>query len=190
MTNFTELLIQSEISRIPSSLKKFAFREKNPSRDEQTWGYFAYGYSRGFEELAEASLKRWPAGNYMRLPLFFLARHSIELGIKEAILEYSPCTGIDVQIDGHGLHSLWNQLLRQVNGAGFQTDDEWTRYCAKLVQHFHNADPNGEQFRYPSSKEGEKHEYTRVELETLMKAQWHLFTYCEAVVSMLEESKP
>jgi hypothetical protein len=66
-------------SNPPGKLKKFLFREEAPSDSTQTCSFYAYGYARAFQQLAEAALQRWPGGGHSRMPLFFLARHSIEL---------------------------------------------------------------------------------------------------------------
>jgi hypothetical protein len=58
------------------------------------------------------------------MPLFYLARHSIELHLKEAILFYSEQHPRPPEIEGHRLMSLWNQLLRYMRGVGYPTDDE------------------------------------------------------------------
>src|ERR1700674_1845912 len=60
------------------------------------------------------------------------------------------------------MRRLCSQLLAQVQRTGFPTDDDWTRYCTKLVNHVHEADPDGERFRYPSSKDGAPLIFTRM----------------------------
>jgi hypothetical protein len=64
------------------------------------------------------------------MPLFYLARHSIELHVKETILFYSEQHARPPDLEGHRLMSLWNQLLGYLNGVGYGTDDDWTAYCA------------------------------------------------------------
>jgi hypothetical protein len=75
-----------------------------------------------------------------------------------------------------------------INETGFATNDDWGRYCRKLIDHVSAADPDGERFRYPRDLEGVPFEYTRVELEGLIKAHYHVVSYCEASVSMLHET--
>lgn len=186
-----DVLTEIETERVPARLRPFLFQQRASSRDEQTWRYFAYGYSRAFEELTNEALRLWPGGDYLRLPLFYLCRHSLELALKTAIKEYSLHTTINADLEGHRIHDLWNRLLQQMVAAGYPAvDDEWTAYCGKLVRHLHDIDPDGERFRYPVNKAGNAFEYTRVEIEELAKAQWNVFSYCEVVVSILQESDP
>jgi hypothetical protein len=95
--------------------------------------------------LADAALQNWPGGGYMPMPLFFLARHSIESqgshrGVRSLL---TACTGADRPQPGR----LWNHLQKQIETAGFPNDDDWTRN--KLIHHIHEIDPDGERFRYP-----------------------------------------
>ena len=109
--DFLELLEPSELSRIPAKMKKFLHRgERPPSAHFQTWDFFAYGYEHAFNELAEARLQRWPHGDYMRMPLFYLCRHSVELHLKAAIREYAATMGESYNLDGHSLTGLWYQF--------------------------------------------------------------------------------
>ena len=62
----------------------------------------------------------------MRMPLFFLARHSLELHLKETAKVFAM--GREVDLGGHGLAQLWTQLLRLMNDEGYSTDDEYAEH--------------------------------------------------------------
>ncbi len=188
--DFLDLFSDSELLKIPAEARQFLKVDHGPSMGESTWGYFAYGFSAGFEQLAMQAWKEWPRREYLRLPVLYLCRHSIELSIKAAIEDCAGYTGKRYEVEGHNLHSLWNELLSQVRYGGFPTEDEWTEHCAKLVSHIHSFDPTGERFRYPSSKTGLPFELTQVEFGELLKAHWHIKSYCEAVISMFDASSP
>ena len=126
-------IIDGEVDRLPLRFREFVFRKQNTS-SRAPWGYFAYGYSRGFEELAEKALERWPSGDCLGLPLFFLARHAIELDIKATTFELAEHTGSAVQLDGHRLDELWRQLIKQVAAASVYAK-QW-----KLFPSFSNGD--------------------------------------------------
>jgi hypothetical protein len=99
---------------------------------------------------------------------------------------YAENAGKAPSIAGHSLAQLWNELLRQFAAAGFGIDDEWTVYCGKLVQHLHEVDPDGERFRYPTSRKAVPFEYTRVGLEGLAVAHWHIGMLCDGATEMLD----
>ena len=188
--DFASILEPSEISNPPGKLRKFLFREEAPSGNTQTRSFYAYGYARAFEQLAETALQRWPGGGHTPMPLFFLARHSIELHLKDAIEHYGRCSTLEPELSSHNIARLWNHLQAQIQHAGFPTDDDWTRYCNKLVHHIHEVDPDGERFRYPSNVQGVEFEFTRVELEGLQKAHFHITGYCDAAASMVADCDP
>jgi hypothetical protein len=156
---------------------------------EQNLGYYQHGYSNGFELLYKAVIE---AGgrqrHYFALPLFFIGRHSMELAIKEAIVAFATHSSETADLEGHRLAQLWTQLLRLIKAAGFQTDDQWICYCSKLVNHIHEADPDGECFRYPSNTKGVSFQFTSVELDGLAKAHMHISMFCDCSMQMLEAS--
>ena len=94
---------------------------------------------------------------------------------------------ISSQIEGHSLSKLWAEFLRQVELAGFGNDDAWTVYCGKLVQHLHDSDPDGERFRYPINRKGQRFDLTHVKLRELAVAHWHICMLCEGTVAMLDD---
>jgi hypothetical protein len=104
--DFTEQQLESEIMQVPERVRRFLFKEDAPSAQEQSWGYYAHGYSFAFDELAEMALREWPRREYLRLPVFFLGRHSMELAIKEAIVSYEPHTSQTALLKGHGLSPI------------------------------------------------------------------------------------
>jgi hypothetical protein len=171
-------------------MRPFLHRKKTAVPGEQTLSYYAHGYSVAFETLAREAIELWPRADYLRLPLFNLCRHSIELALKDAI-QVVPLRSAREQIPtGHNLLKLWDQLIECFSEAGFPTDDNWTIYCRKLVKHLHDMDPTGEHFRYPSNNSGVSFKDTQVEYEGLIKAHSHITLYCDAVYSMLCESTP
>lgn len=188
--DFLDLLTESDLLKIPNKMRRFLEADSDQSMGESTWGYFAYGFSAGFEQLAEQAWKQWPRREYLRLPVLYLCRHSIELAMKAAIADCARHTASICVTEGHNLHSLWNELLKQISYGGFPTDDDWTRHCGRLISHIHDFDPNGERFRYPADKAGSPFGLTQVEFGELLKAHWHTKSYCEAVISMFDASSP
>src|SRR3712207_1450111 len=119
-------IFDHEIEYVPKRLRKFLFRERPPSVLEQTWGYYHHGYSNGFDALYEAIIaRRARYRHYLALPLFFIARHSVELAIKEASVAFAAGSSSVPELDSHRLMPLWNQLLRLIKASGIEVDDEW-----------------------------------------------------------------
>ncbi|HKA77108.1 MAG TPA: hypothetical protein VKD19_08385 [Pseudolabrys sp.] len=181
--------IIEEIDRfsIPSRMEKFLVRERPPSTADQTLGFYAYGYERAFDIIATVFKQKWRNGDYLQFPLFYLARHSIELSLKNAIEDFASYTGDPSADLGHNLSRLWIELNRQFRLAGMPEEDSWGVHCAKLIGHIHEIDPTGEAFRYPHNMQGRTFAYTRVSFDGLVKAHNHLTGYCSASIDMLSE---
>lgn len=188
--DFLGLLTESEILKIPKRMRRFLETDAGPSMGEPTWSYYAYGFSAGFEQLAALAWKEWPRREYLRIPVLYLCRHSMELSLKAAIDECSRHTFAGSILEGHNLHVLWKELLKQIARGGFLVDDEWTQHCERLIAHIHQFDPSGERFRYPANKSGSPFDLTQVQFGELLKAHWHIVNYCDAVISMFDASSP
>lgn len=187
-SDFLSIIEETESFSIPTKFERFLHREKAPSTAEHTTFLYAYAYERAFEELAQAARAHWHNG-ILRAPLFFLARHSIELHLKAAIKEFESYTGEDIKECGHNIWELWRELQRlQFDVAGLPGEgDTWGKHVDKLISHIHAIDPTGEAFRYPENKSGRKFEYTRVELDGLVKAHHHVTSYCGASMDYLND---
>ncbi len=174
-----------EMQNLPSEIRKFVVRDKQPLAHNKTWENFCGVYGEAFNLLAEKLLAEWH-GSRLAIPLFFLCRHSVELSIKSAINEYAQSAGEIPDIQGHSLLRLWNELMRQSAAAGYRNDDAWTVHCDKLIRHLHDVDPDGERFRYPTSRSGIEFECTKVDVERLAVAHWHIGVLCDAMGEMLQ----
>jgi hypothetical protein len=88
MGEFTDLLDEVGSFEVPTKMERFLHREAPPSLSDQTLSYFAYSYELTFRHLAGAIKDRWHTNGLMQAPLYYLARHSIELHLKWAIEEF------------------------------------------------------------------------------------------------------
>lgn len=187
--DFQSIIDEAESFSIPRKFERFLHREEAPSTAEYTTFLFAFAYERAFEELANAAHSHWHNG-ILRAPLFYLARHSIELHLKSAIKEFESYTGEDAKNCGHNVLDLWREFQRLQLVAGLPgtgDDDTWGSHVEKLINHIHAIDPTGEAFRYPENNAGKKFEYTRVELDGLVKAHHHITSYCSASMDYLND---
>jgi hypothetical protein len=189
MADKVEALVEGELGRIPAQLKPFFQKgaKDDPDQIFMNLGYMAYAYGRAFTNFAEGALEDWPKKNYIIQPMVYLARHSMELHLKWAISHYQDYLGDSERTDHHNLARLWNTLVKLRASAGAPIDDEYSKHCLKLLNHINQTDPDGEQFRYPHKKDGEAFELTKVDLEGLVKAHWHVSRYAEAAVDMIPE---
>ena len=179
-------IFSAELERIPLRVRPFLGRERQPNSYAKTWENFAGAYHDAFEIMVEAAMTNDARGR-LTLPLLYLCRHTLELDIKNAIIIYSQSAGVPPDIQGHSLLRLWNELMRQIELAGFGTSDEWTVHCSKLVDHIHRIDPDGERFRYPSSISGTEFDQTSVDIMSLAVAQWHIGMLCDGMIGMLDD---
>lgn len=85
MGEFQDLLDDVSAFEIPTKFERFLRREQPPSMSEQTLAFFAYSYEVAFREMAAALKARWRHNGLLQAPLFYVARHSIELHLKWAI---------------------------------------------------------------------------------------------------------
>src|SRR3954468_7074239 len=123
---------------IPERLEKFLHRERPPAPSDQTWGFYAHAYSTAFDLFAERVRERWRGGGLLQLPLFYFARHSIELNLKWAIFEFVDYTRESPTAElSHDLIKLWQELRRQFATANVPLDDDWGAHCGRLVAHLH-----------------------------------------------------
>lgn len=189
MGDFLELLNDVGSFEIPTNFERFLHREPPPSMADQTLSFFAYSYEMAFRELAKALKERWRHNGLLQAPLFYVARHSIELHLKWALEEFISYTGDLGKDFGHSLLDLWNELKRQqfVLAALPGEGEPWSVHCEKLIKHMHNIDPKGDSFRYPHSVSKKLFAYTRVEFEGLVKAHDHITSYCGASMDVLAE---
>jgi hypothetical protein len=185
-----EKLVEKEVEKIPQNLKPVFARAKQEDIDQisMTLSYMAYAYGKGFTEYAERALDDWPKKGYIIQPMVYLARHSMELHLKWAIDEYENYLGdYSEETDHHGLIKLWNSLIKLMEKAGAPTDTKFSAQCLRLLNHIHETDPDGEQFRYPHNKDGEKFELAKVVLEVLVKAHELVSAYAEGAVMTIPE---
>ena len=174
---------------VPHKFRKFLHRETSSADFMQTTAYYAYGYTRAFERLVMIALRQWPNAEYLRMPTFFLARHAAELNLKGVVQQFSAANGApDLASGQHRLLKLWAKARGHVAQAGWPTDDDWSRYCGKLIQHLDYMDPNGQRFRYPGDNAGKAFDYTRIEFQELARAHAHITLWCEAATDTLNES--
>ncbi|MCG2640596.1 MULTISPECIES: hypothetical protein [Bradyrhizobium] len=183
---YDELLDLSEFDG-QSLMAKYIHHGGDINNFATTWEYVAFTYSLAFDELARKAYSPNHRASNLSIPLFFLARHAIELALKCAILEYALTDNATPKVDGHDLVSLWDQLSEFMARWGCPTTDEWGVVVAKQIADIQEVDPKGDRFRYPTDIKGKRFELTHVELEGLIRAHNSITMYLDACGQMHSE---
>jgi hypothetical protein len=184
--NFDELLDMSELES-SSEIAKFIYKDCGINNYASTWQYVSYSYSRAFEALARKAFDEGARGGNLGNPLLFLARHSIELELKSAIVEYSETDDTSPELAGHNLVALWKHLCGYMERWGVPANDDWGVNVAKAIADIQEADPRGDRFRYPLDIKCQPFEPSRVEIEGLIRAHNSVTTYLDACAEMHSE---
>jgi hypothetical protein len=184
---FDELLDLSEFDG-HSQITKFVRKDSDINSYNSTWEFVAYSYERAFQELARKVFEegRQRVSN-LSSPLFFLARHSVELAIKSTIDEYAKTDEKKADLAGHHLLELWDQLAGYMNRWGVSADDDWGLIVRQQIAHMQEADPKGDRFRYPLDIKGKPFELKWVEIEGLIRAHNSITTYLDGSATMHAE---
>ncbi len=153
-------------------------------------------YFLGYREAAEALIlhiyNRGKVNNAIIYPLFFLLRHTVEIGLKEAIvrscylLKREDCIPPDIW-QTHDLNRLTSVLEKNLKSLKMPKGSTWPDIKTFFIK-WESADPKGEFARYSRTNEGTPFEvpgnvYAGRILENSMKA----FDYIEGLLTELEE---
>ncbi|NKC48795.1 hypothetical protein HED54_12870 [Ochrobactrum anthropi ATCC 49188] len=105
-------ILKEEDLQFPWRLKPLLKCRDNQDYGSQSWSYYAYSYDRAFEIMARHTLE-YPINNQsLTIPLFYLARHSMELALEEALREIAHIGVDDARTDGHDLLKLYDDLQK------------------------------------------------------------------------------
>lgn len=183
-------IIQYQVSNIPQRLQPFLDKGTHWDSLSQTWGNYAHAYDRAFEIMASHYLSVHPRSDNLIIPLFYLARHSMELALKEALKECERYSPEPLKIGGHSLLKLFDKLEAYLVDNRFVETDTWSAHCRAVLAHIEATDPNGETFRYPESVKGEVFDAAEVAIEGLIQAHYHVTLLADCTVAMLEAMRP
>lgn len=182
-------IIRDEATNVPKEMEPFLRQAGRWDCENQTWARYNHAYDRAFTIMAEQCLNGKPGSANLVIPLFYLARHSMELALKEALHECHRGSSEDFKIQGHNLLKLFDQMEKYLVDNGFIAADEWSTYCRKLLMHINEVDPNGEAFRYPASKDGTPFQPSDVEIEGLIRAHHNVTLLADCTIQMLDDGR-
>ena len=156
-----ELRKQAGIYPLPANAELFKFQPGSPRRHYavvnglNTWDAIAEGQRLGAEKLAEFILKTGNQQDFLVYPILFLYRCYLETRLKQILVAASGGP-IDAGSFSHDLQKLWKQaepLIRRYAGS----PPEYIRPIGRYIAQFHEIDPNGQAFRYPTATSGGRH---------------------------------
>ncbi|MFC7065318.1 hypothetical protein [Brucella rhizosphaerae] len=181
-------IINQENFDLPLSFKRFLSINNQHNRFGQSWGNYVHAYHRAFEVMARHMLENPIRNQCVTIPLFYLARHSMELALKETLLGFSDSGIQAVKAEGHNLLTLYDELLKVLKDNGV-SDEQWSIHCHKIIVHLNKADPNGENFRYPEALNRKVFPEVEVDIEGLIRAHHHVTLLSDCVATMLDEQR-
>ena len=93
------------------------------------------------------------------MPMCYLYRNAIELGLKRLIVEDSHIENSQaleiIRNKKHSILGLWNSIAKEIKEYANAPDDNTTTLedAYRYIQTFHNFDPKSDLFRYPCNKD-------------------------------------
>lgn len=119
------------------------------------------GYARASKHLIEIALENRHEGDYLILPILYLFRHHIELGIKEAylLLQKLESKTIDyksLKQQGFFNHKLKRKELDEIIKWGKKQweNEPVPQDVLDIIYAVHEIDPDGQTLRYSYNREG------------------------------------
>ncbi len=123
------------------------------------------GYRRAALHLVNYACDDGSAESFLIYPIIYLYRHHLELSLKslivtaQSMLDQSVADKSNNPINHHDLSKLWamarpllNAVSEMADGSAFPQDD--LEGVDSYIRQLHEHDPNGEHFRYPTTKKG------------------------------------
>ncbi|NTE89564.1 hypothetical protein [Agrobacterium rubi] len=181
-------IIEKQIDGLPKKLVPFLEPASPTSGMERTWPYFAYAYERAFEVMAKEYCRVYPGQSYLLVPLVQLARHSMELALKNALHKCNAVYNEDLPTDKHYLLPLYDRLNSFLILRGIILEgDQWSKLVRKVLVHVDQVDSTGMVFRYPTDRTGAPYDPFEIDIEALIIAHHHVTLLADATVTMLDD---
>jgi hypothetical protein len=183
-----DAIIEKQLHDFPAKLKPFIHPMVQEGGMERTWGYFAFAYERAFEVLAAEYCRVYPNQAYLIMPLMQLARHSMELALKNALNECNKTHGAELSTDRHGLVVLYDRLEGfLVHHGMIYKNEPWADFTRKVLVHVDRFDAAGMTFRYPTDQTGKPFPSFEIDIEEMIVAHQNVTLLADATVTMLNE---
>lgn len=130
------------------------------------------------------------------MPMCYLYRNAIELGLKRLIVEDSHKENSKalkiIRKKKHSILGLWNSVAEEIKEYANAPDDDTTlEDTYRYIQTFHNFDQSSDLFRYPCNKDMVSYflEVKKLDIENVSSCFEELCNFLDAVDSRLSEIK-
>ena len=134
--------------------------------------------------------------NELFMPMCYMYRNAIELGLKRLIIEDSHIERNRalkiIQKKKHSILGLWNNIADEIKKYSYAPDDDTTlEDVHEYIKVFHNLDQSSDLFRYPCNKNIETYFVTikNFDIENVSSCFQELCNFLDGVDSMLSEVK-
>lgn len=134
--------------------------------------------------------------NELFMPMCYMYRNAVELGLKRLIIEDSHIERKRslkiIQKKKHSILGLWNSIVDEIKEYSDAPDDDSTIDDAnKYIQTFHNFDQRSDLFRYPCNKNMETYFVANkdFDIENVSSCFQELCNFLDGVDGMLTEIK-
>jgi hypothetical protein len=130
-------------------------------------------------------------------PVAYLYRHCLELRMKDIIstgvgMHFFNRNDVSDAMEGHNLAKLWNHAKKLLIDRWPSADQTPLRAVEAVVNECHQADPNGQVFRYDTDKHGRRHRHETlpedISLAELRKTMDGVFNFLDATASELQDN--
>jgi len=129
-------------------------------------------------------------------PVAYLYRHGLELLLKDIIY-----TGIHMNfferdivmeaLANHNLAKLWNHAKKLLLDRWPTADQAPVKAVEAVINEYHQADPNGQVFRYDEDKNGRRHRHEtlpeNIAIDEMRKTMDGVFTFLDTTASCLRD---
>ena len=160
--------------------------------------YSFYPYYSSYEEVAKFLRDVIITQNKITffMPMCYLYRNAIELGLKRLIIEDSHIENSKalniIRKKKHSILGLWNSISEEIREYANAPNEDTTLDDALLyIQTFHNFDKSSDLFRYPCNKNMEPYflEEKKLDIDNVSSCFEELCNFLDGVDGMLSEIK-
>lgn len=135
-------------------------REHNDAFVTVSYESYISGYLRAADTVIDSASHSQEYVDDLFFPVALLYRHFIELSLKRLIRTMNSeclCNYDEVVLGKHNLGHLWNIIKQAIVASGLDEDAGQIVIVDGIIRQFDQFDTNGQAFRYPSGKKGERH---------------------------------
>ena len=156
-----------------------------------------YPYYTSYEECASflAELIQKENKPHLFMPMCYLFRNGVELGLKRIIVEDSHLGSEKalrvLKRKKHSIQGLWNSISDELQQHVPNQNDPTLTYVEQYISSFHNTDITSDLFRYPCNKELKVYyqDETKLDIDNVSSSFQELLNFLDGVSAMMAQVK-